>query len=1114
MRLGFIYAFVALLAIFRVEPSEGFLDINNELNNIISPPILPAVESILDIYGDTDSTEDEQKVRLQRESIVKNNGLVFKLHPIVLGSNASNKPSVPNILIFANTHRPAPKVMNDVKYFVVDRDTEQVYNPGITLEQLFRNFSRSEIGKTINPETPPSEMQELNIKLIQNALDQRQTESKFESEAQAQSFSQALEEAKLQIQRQSQSQSQAQGLGLDQSQQQIQTARTKVQEQFQSQERGRAQSQQQDQIQQSRNQAGAKLREKMVPYIQTLPQIDANEPESAEAEAEGGLSGNIALVPPIEEEDRKQDQARSQILDEAEGIRQSLAQTEGQSQSQDQVQSQAEAINRDIAEYQDQAESRAQEQSQAQAQSQDQSQTLKEGGLPQSSSQQSLVQAEDDAQEDPIDESLHQAQSEVLKQVNSQTNGQLQAQAQTQAQVLDQALEDAHVQYQSQSQSQGISLSQPTQQSLVEPDDQAKEDPVDQSLHQAQSEILKQLLSQKNDQFTAQAQTQAQTLDEALEEAHVEYQSQTQAQGTPLSQPEDRDQDTALDQSPTRAQSQSQEQTNSKLQRQSQGQSDARGIGFSALGQAQTHQQYQSQAQSPQHEQLQSDDQSGDQAGDEAQDTDLDQSLHKAQAEVQEQLQSQTQASGPSLTQSQQQSQAQEVEALAQSLTQAHAQVQEQAQSQSQGPAISQAPNERHGQLQSEREDQDQSRDRLQGPKYDDDSYSQPKPRSCLQCQQATYPQFIAEVDIEIDAKLDTPKLISKYGHQAETHYAFTADGYKLCLHRIPRSGATPVLLVHGLMASSATWVQFGPSQGLAYILSQSGYDVWMLNTRGNVYSEERLAGRESDKVFWDFSFHEIGQYDLPAAIDLILLQTKMPSIQYIGHSQGSTAFFVMCSERPEYAGKITLMQSLSPSVYMEETRSPALKFMKVLQGGFTMLLNLLGGHKISLNNRIVELFRNHICNKLIPSRICAIFEFVVCGFNFNSFNMTLSPILEGHASQGSSAKQIYHFAQMQGKSEFQKYDYGLILNKLRYKSIFPPTYNLSLALAKVALHRGDGDWLGSESDVLRLERDLPNCIENRNIRFEGFSHFDFTISKDARSLVYDRVLGLCGSNR
>lgn len=218
MQLGFLYAFVALLAIFRVEPSEGIIDINNQLNNIISPPILPAVESILDINGDADSTEDEQKVRLQRESIVKDYGFVFKPQPIVLESNSSYKPSV-------------------------------------------------------------------------------------ESEGQAQSFSRGLEEAKLQIQKQSQSQSQAQGLG--QSQQQIQyanIARTKVQKQFQSQELGLAQSQQQTQIQQSLNQDGAKLREKPYPHIQTSSQRNADDPESEESEAPGGLSGKIALVPPNEEE--------------------------------------------------------------------------------------------------------------------------------------------------------------------------------------------------------------------------------------------------------------------------------------------------------------------------------------------------------------------------------------------------------------------------------------------------------------------------------------------------------------------------------------------------------------------------------------------------------------------------------------------------------------------------------------------------------------------------------------------------------------------------------------------------------------------------------------------
>ncbi|XP_044315952.1 lipase 3-like [Drosophila rhopaloa] len=312
-------------------------------------------------------------------------------------------------------------------------------------------------------------------------------------------------------------------------------------------------------------------------------------------------------------------------------------------------------------------------------------------------------------------------------------------------------------------------------------------------------------------------------------------------------------------------------------------------------------------------------------------------------------------------------------------------------------------------------------------------------------------------------------------------------------------------------MSSSASWVQFGPASGLAYILFRKGYDVWMLNTRGNVYSQERGNGRQSDRDFWDFSFHEIGQFDLPAAIDLILQQTNMPSIQYIGHSQGSTVFFVMCSERPDYAPKVRLMQSLSPTVYLQGSLSPVLKFMGLFKGGFTMLMNLLGGYKVSLNTRLIQQFRRHICSaSRLTSRICAIFEFVVCGFNWQSFNETLTPILEGHSSQGSSARQIYHFAQLQGKNVFHRYDYGRLLNRLRYQSWFPPLYNLTRATSKVVLHHGGGDWLGSEADVNRLQAQLPNCIENRKVGYDGFAHFDFTISKDVRPLLYDRVLELC----
>lgn len=50
----------------------------------------------------------------------------------------------------------------------------------------------------------------------------------------------------------------------------------------------------------------------------------------------------------------------------------------------------------------------------------------------------------------------------------------------------------------------------------------------------------------------------------------------------------------------------------------------------------------------------------------------------------------------------------------------------------------------------------------------------------------------------------------------------------------------------------------------VAYILSDLGYDVWMGNARGNIYSKYhkryRANGtRHERKIFWNFSWHELG---------------------------------------------------------------------------------------------------------------------------------------------------------------------------------------------------------------------------------------------------------------
>lgn len=123
-----------------------------------------------------------------------------------------------------------------------------------------------------------------------------------------------------------------------------------------------------------------------------------------------------------------------------------------------------------------------------------------------------------------------------------------------------------------------------------------------------------------------------------------------------------------------------------------------------------------------------------------------------------------------------------------------------------------------------------------------------------------------------------------------------------------------------------------------AYILADQDYDVWLLNTRGNTYSRKHVSlNPDKDTKYWKFSWHELGIYDLPAAIDYILLETGHATLFYIGHSQGGTSFYVMTSEKPEYNKKIRAHFSLAPAVYMKHAPHPLFQ----LSGPFSALLTV-----------------------------------------------------------------------------------------------------------------------------------------------------------------------------
>ena len=88
-----------------------------------------------------------------------------------------------------------------------------------------------------------------------------------------------------------------------------------------------------------------------------------------------------------------------------------------------------------------------------------------------------------------------------------------------------------------------------------------------------------------------------------------------------------------------------------------------------------------------------------------------------------------------------------------------------------------------------------------------------------------------------------------------------------------------------------------------------------MGNSRGNKHSRNHLEIKPEAQEFWNFSFHEMGIYDIPAFIDHIISENSFSEkIIYIGHSQGTAQVHCALSENYEYMkAKIKLFIALGP---------------------------------------------------------------------------------------------------------------------------------------------------------------------------------------------------------
>ncbi|KAJ0172491.1 hypothetical protein K1T71_011630 [Dendrolimus kikuchii] len=358
------------------------------------------------------------------------------------------------------------------------------------------------------------------------------------------------------------------------------------------------------------------------------------------------------------------------------------------------------------------------------------------------------------------------------------------------------------------------------------------------------------------------------------------------------------------------------------------------------------------------------------------------------------------------------------------------------------------------------------------------------------------------------EAYLSVPKLISLNGYPVEKHRANTPDGYTLQMHRIPAGrrsarrtgepsakGKKAVLVMHGLLGSSGDFVIMGPDRSLAYILADAGYDVWLGNLRGNRYSAHETWNKK-DKRFWEYSFHEHGKYDIPSMIDQVLNVTGLKKIMYVGYSMGTTSFFTMMAQRPEYNQKIISFVALAPAVYLDNIR-PLAKFLLETMD-MPRTLERRGFISANFGEGLMDFLLKNVCNMNNPHEdMCLMTLYSIVGDDYEQNDNSMTSVIFTRV-QPASWRQLEHFGKIAIAGVFTSWNGGL-------SSPVKP-YKLSNVKVPVALLYGENDQLIERSQIMRLAKELKQAGVLEEVRLScdwpKFNHLDFVFAKDVGNLL------------
>lgn len=189
----------------------------------------------------------------------------------------------------------------------------------------------------------------------------------------------------------------------------------------------------------------------------------------------------------------------------------------------------------------------------------------------------------------------------------------------------------------------------------------------------------------------------------------------------------------------------------------------------------------------------------------------------------------------------------------------------------------------------------------------------------------------VSQADLDAYPEFAATMATAGNNYDWASYQVTTEDGYVLSLWRVTGSNETPVassrgpiLLSHGDASDGLSWFNRDDLESAAYPvkLFDMGFDVWIANARGTKASlGHTTLNYLTDAAYWDWSFNEMGQYDLTAMTQGILEARSgdtCAKVSVITHGSAVTQTAKASLVDPLTSDRVDRVVSVAPCFFLD----------------------------------------------------------------------------------------------------------------------------------------------------------------------------------------------------